>query len=173
MKKLIYTIPALILFIGIANAQVGIETTTVSAKAILDFPDNADGGILLPYVETVDSQSVAGTIIYDTSDGAVYYKDKANIWVELSEAPKDASNKTSHEASLYTNTNADGAVISNTGTIATTKGVLVLESMDRALALPKVNGVENLQSPKAGTICYDTTRKSLAIFNGEKWILRN
>jgi hypothetical protein len=49
-------------------------------------------------------------------------------------------------------------------------GVLVLESSDKALLLPKVSDVAtNLVNPEAGTIVYDTLRKKLAVYNGLTW----
>ncbi len=49
-------------------------------------------------------------------------------------------------------------------------GVLVLESSDKALILPKVTNPHlNMKSPTIGAMCYDTTSKSIAIFNGKEW----
>ncbi|MGI9526142.1 MAG: hypothetical protein ACR2MS_03410 [Weeksellaceae bacterium] len=174
MKKFIYTITALVAFTLSVNAQVGIETEDVSDKAILDFPDNANGGILLPYVADPSTAGTeSGTLLYNATEGAVYVNDNTATWVPLTETPVDASNIATHDVSTYPELNSEGVVISNINAAPSATGVLVLDSNDRALALPKVAGVENIQSPKAGMICYDTTRKALAIFNGENWILRN
>ncbi|MXV39402.1 hypothetical protein GO491_12095 [Flavobacteriaceae bacterium Ap0902] len=179
MKKFIYTITALLAFAISANAQVGIETEDVSAKAILDFPGDgvstyADGGILLPYVaDPATAGSESGTLIYNATDGAVYVQDNANSWVAITGVPSDVNNIASHDVAQFGENSAEGAVINNTGIDATATGVLVLETADRALALPKINGVETLESPKAGMMVYDVKRKALAIFNGEVWTLRN
>ena len=49
-------------------------------------------------------------------------------------------------------------------------GVLVLESADKALVLPKISNPHlNVKSPYAGMMCYDTIRQALAIFDGTVW----
>ncbi|MFB9078942.1 hypothetical protein ACFFLS_10415 [Flavobacterium procerum] len=49
-------------------------------------------------------------------------------------------------------------------------GVLVLESSNKALILPKVVSPHlNIIKPMAGTICYDTVKKLLCVYNGTEW----
>ncbi|WP_148043492.1 hypothetical protein [Chryseobacterium sp. G0240] len=49
-------------------------------------------------------------------------------------------------------------------------GVLVLESANKALILPKVAAPHlNVKNPYPGMICYDTASKSMAVFDGLKW----
>ncbi|NML72171.1 hypothetical protein HHL23_20615 [Chryseobacterium sp. RP-3-3] len=50
------------------------------------------------------------------------------------------------------------------------QGVLMLESTSKALVLPKVNHpVTSMKSTIAGTMCYDTVSKTIAVFDGVKW----
>ncbi|MNG09522.1 hypothetical protein D3C84_929420 [compost metagenome] len=49
-------------------------------------------------------------------------------------------------------------------------GVLVLESADKALVLPKVNNPHiTVKSPYTGMMCYDLNKKAVAIFDGVVW----
>ena len=50
------------------------------------------------------------------------------------------------------------------------KGILVLESTDKAMVLPRVNDVVNdIISPYPGLMCYDITSKTIAFFDGKVW----
>lgn len=49
-------------------------------------------------------------------------------------------------------------------------GVLVLESADKAMVLPRVASPHlNVKSPYPGMMCYDTDSKTLAVFDGTVW----
>ena len=49
-------------------------------------------------------------------------------------------------------------------------GVLVLESSNKALVLPKIENPHlNVKSPYPGMMCYDTARKAMAVFDGIVW----
>lgn len=86
-----------------------------------------------------------------------------NLWVDLS----DAGSLTG----IIPNTSFEqgGGVIIGAAS-SSAQGVLVLESANKALVLPKVNDpVANMKSPVAGTICYDTVSKTIAVFDGVTW----
>jgi len=52
----------------------------------------------------------------------------------------------------------------------TAPGVLVMESSNKALILPKVATPHlNVKNPYPGMICYDTVSKTMAVFDGLKW----
>jgi hypothetical protein len=54
--------------------------------------------------------------------------------------------------------------------ISNAKGVLVLESADKAMILPKItNPHTTVKNPYPGMMCYDLTSKSLAVFDGANW----
>lgn len=62
----------------------------------------------------------------------------------------------------------NGVIIGNSTSAAT--GVLILEATDKALALPQIASPQtNVKSPYPGMICYDTTTKTVAVFNGKVW----
>ncbi|RXM53793.1 MULTISPECIES: hypothetical protein [unclassified Chryseobacterium] len=152
------------LFSGFVSAQVGIGKEMVDGDGILDFALNTTNGIMLPIVETLPNDAVAGTILMDKNDKIVKMKD-SSAWVELSDAGSI------NNATFNTSTEVPGpnrVIIGNSTTNA--PGVLVLESTDKALILPKIADPHiNVKSPYPGMICYDTVSKTMAVFDGLKW----
>ena len=65
-------------------SQVGIETTSLHADAILDFPTGQNKGIILPMVESLPTGSGAtnGTFLIDRTDGRVKVKQNG-VWLNL------------------------------------------------------------------------------------------
>lgn len=179
MNKIILSIAALIAFTLTANAQqgVGIEIDfdnggTIGESALLDFPDSATKGILLPNTtNTNDAGATPGTILFDLTDDKVKYHDNTG-WKDMT-----ASSSTDITAAYDLAANAElsskGVKIEDGSLNETLDGALSLSSSTRALALPKVNGVEHLPGPKAGMMCFDTSRNSLAVFNGKVWTFWN
>ncbi|APD08016.1 hypothetical protein UJ101_02517 [Flavobacteriaceae bacterium UJ101] len=161
-SKLLRTL-CLVLFFQQAFAQVGIEKASVDGDGILDFPENTTKGIILPRVSSI-SGAVNGTLIFDTSDNKV----KVNNGTDWEELTTDTG-----AARVYENTVRE--VATNQGVIlgsdtSSAPGVLVLESTDKALILPKiVEPHKNVVNPEPGMICYDVTNNTLSIFNGKTW----
>lgn len=149
-------------------SQVGIGTTTISHNAILEF-GSENKGIILPWVTSAAAVVTpsGGTLIFDCNDKKVkYYNNNSTSWVDLSieSGAVDTSNQDSFsEQAIHFK-----AVIGNPNT--TKKGVLILDTTDKALVLPKIDDVTlNFPNPEAGTIVYDTSRKKMAVFNGLVW----
>lgn len=167
MKK--YILTSLVLFAAIAaNGQVAIGKENINGSStILDFYDGADNfrGIILPAVESAPTDLTAannGTFLFDTSDNKVKMFEN-EIWVELS----DEGDSTAIPVNTSDET-GDGVIIGSETTDA--DGVLVLESADKAMILPKIaNPHTTVKSPYPGMMCYDTVSKTLAVFNGEVW----
>ncbi|AZA80129.1 hypothetical protein EG347_02335 [Chryseobacterium sp. G0186] len=162
MKK-VFTI-IMMLHAIVISAQIAIEKSQVDGDGLLDFPDNTTKGILLPIVETLPSDASPGTILMDKNDKIV----KMNVesaWVPLS----DAGSIT--EAVFNTNAEIPGQNRVVMGAATTNApGVLVLESSDKALVLPKIAAPHlNVKNPYPGMICYDTVSKTMAVFDGLKW----
>lgn len=162
MKKIIITT---VIFAGFSclTAQVGMGKASVDGDAILDFP-LSNTGIILPIVEALPTGTAAsnGTFLLDKTDNTVKMREN-DLWVPLS----DAGSLTG----TMPNTSAEqgGGIIIGAPT-SPAQGVLVLESANKALVLPKVNDpVTSMKSPIAGTICYDTVSKTMAVFDGVKW----
>lgn len=163
MKKIFLTIIAFN-FCFYLNAQVAIGKSSVDGSGILDFPTGTTNGILLPIVETLPAASAAqnGTFLMDKNDLKIKMCENAT-WVELSDAGSITSVAFNTSAEV-----GDGVIIGATS--STVDGILVLESTNKALILPHVASPEtNVKSPHAGMLVYDSTSKSVAVFDGLKW----
>lgn len=163
-------------FAGVTlNAQTAIEMRTPSsASAVLDFARGTTKGIVLPAVETMPATPANGTFLFDKTAQAIKMYQNGT-WMLLSgtgdntkvapySGTVDNGRQTiigSRTTKVYNGTAfVDGAV----------DGVLVLESSNKALVLPHVSNPHlNIKSPLAGTMCYDTDRKALAVFDGKVW----
>lgn len=162
----------LLLMLGLALttfAQIGIETIEVHASAVLDFPTGQNKGIILPMVETLPSTNlVNGTFVFDKADGIVKIRQN-NAWVNLT---KGGFNLTGSAYDLNSTAEIGNGVIigSSNPSSVTTNGVLVLESTNKGLMLPKVADPHlNVKSPYPGFMCYDTAKKAVAFFDGTGW----
>lgn len=166
MKKILILIT--IAIFPFHKSQVAIGKETVDGNStILDFKE-ADNwfGIILPAVLEASAtltENNNGTFLFDKTDQKVKMYEN-NKWVMLSHAKGSSAaiaNNTSDEA-------GKGAIIGASTTAA--KGVLVLESDNKAVILPKVFRPDiNVRSPYPGMICYDTFNKMIAVFDGSVW----
>lgn len=144
------------------NAQVAIGKTSNSTSAILDFATGTTNGIILPTVTSLPTSPANGTFLVDRSDLKVKMRQN-NTWVDLSGAG-DLSKITQNTSAEIGN----GVIIGSS--TSTANGVLVLEAVDKALVLPKITSPQtSVKSPYPGMICYDTTSKSVAVFDGKVW----
>lgn len=181
MKKSIYTLIFCVLATT-ASAQVSIggKQSVEGTTTILDFNSDTDGkksdgtenslGIILPAVENTtntlaaDTSQNNGTFLFDSSDKKVKMYEN-ETWVALSEAGDNTQitvNNTKESSK------DQGAIIGSPSSSA--KGVLVLESADKAMILPRIaNPHTTVKSPYPGMMCYDTVSKTLAVFNGSVW----
>ncbi|MDV7699289.1 hypothetical protein N6B72_20405 [Chryseobacterium soli] len=162
MKKIII---ATVIFAGFSclTAQVGMGKASVDGDAILDFP-LSNTGIILPMVDALPTGSAAsnGTFLLDKTDLKIKMREN-DLWVALSDAGSLTGTMPNASAEQ-----GGGVIIGAASSSA--QGVLVLESASKALVLPKVNDpVTNMKSPIAGTMCYDTVSKTVAVFDGVKW----
>ncbi len=169
MNKIIYSIAFFSLLIY-TNAQVTIgKEDTNGTSALLDFYDSADNfrGIILPAVESApDAENLTvannGTFLFDKSDKKLKMFETGD-WKDLSDQGDDAS-----IISNVSDETGEGVIIGADTTDA--EGVLVLESADKALILPRIaNPHTTVKSPYPGMMCYDTVSKSLAVFDGNVW----
>lgn len=161
MKKLILTLSLIISGLSI-NAQVAIGKTTVDGDGLLDFASGTTNGIILPIVETLPVSAANGTILMDSNDATIKMRENG-VWVEIS-GRGNLSNVIENESAEL----GEGVVIG--AETSSVEGVLVLESSNKALILPKVNSPHlNVKSPYPGMMCYDLTSKSIAVFDGARW----
>lgn len=149
-----------------AQSQTAIEKKTADGSAVLDFATGTTKGIILPAVETLPATPANGTFLFDKVAKIVkMYQNGA--WVNLSGVGEIAGTV---PVAPYSGTvdNGKQTVIGSRSTTA--DGVLVLESADKALVLPKISNPHlNVKSPYPGMMCYDTNRKALAVFDGLVW----
>lgn len=163
MKKVVLTV-IVFNFCLYATAQVAIAKASVDGSGVLDFPNGTTNGIILPIVETLPTASATqnGTFLMDKNDLKLKMCQNAT-WVDLSDAGSISGVTFNTSAEV-----ANGVVIG--AQTASASGVLVLESTTKALILPHVPSPEiNVKSPHAGMLVYDSTSKSVAIFDGLKW----
>lgn len=162
-KNIILLIIVLVLGCINTNAQTVIGKKTADGDAVLDFASGTTRGVILPAVETLPATPANGTFLLDKNDSTIkMYED--GVWVALS-----ASGNT--DAVVDYSGTVDNGKQTVIGALETTvDGVLVLESPDKALVLPKIADPHlNVKSPYPGMICYDTTKKAMAVFNGGVW----
>ncbi|WP_228431919.1 hypothetical protein [Chryseobacterium shigense] len=163
--KNISTVAVLFIFNSI-YAQVAIGKETVDGNStLLDFNNTAANtkGLILPATQGIPAGSPAnGTFIFDTFDDQVKVYEN-NTWKALS----DIGNGSAIVANTSDET-GNGVVM---GTQAgSADGILVLESPDKAMILPKISSPHlNVKNPYPGMICYDTASKTFAVFDGTFW----
>ena len=149
-----------------ARAQTAIDKNTADGSSVLDFAAGTTKGIILPAVETLPATPANGTFLFDKVAKIVkMYQNGA--WVNLSGVGNIAGTV---PIAPYSGTvdNGKQTVIGSKST--TVDGVLVLESPNKALVLPKISNPHlNVKSPYPGMMCYDTNRKALAVFDGNVW----
>lgn len=180
MKKSIYSI----IFCSIASVafgqvSIGGNQSVNGNSTILDFAggtatessaDQAttnEKGIILPAVgsspTTLDANN-NGTFLFDRNLKMVRMFENGS-WVNLSDAVGNDIPSTMVNAS---NEVGKGVIIGAQSSSA--KGVLVLESTNKAMILPHIkNPHTTVKSPYPGMMCYDTVSNSLAVYDGTRW----
>lgn len=166
MKSYLYSILFIVLAMNETNAQVIIatekNTVNTTESTLIQFEDNNSKGIILPANTSKTNKITNGTFIFDQIDSKVKMYENNN-WIDLS----DTGDKSTIIINSSTD-NGDGVIIGAEKSDA--DGVLVLESNDKALVLPRIdNAVTDIISPYPGLICYDKTSKTIAIFDGKVW----
>ncbi|SIT00633.1 hypothetical protein [Chryseobacterium gambrini] len=162
--KLSFLILSFFIF-STANAQIGIGKSTVTGSGILDFPTGTTKGIILPQVQDNSGMTnvSGGTFVFDGATSKVKYYN-GTAWVDLTD--QAGASKT---LLAGTEQNRTSGVIIGAATSAA-RGVLVLESSNKALILPKVvDPATNVKSPSAGMMCYDPVAKLVCFYNGSNW----
>lgn len=158
-------IAALIVF-NSSFAQIAIGKQTIDGgSTVLDF-DNVPGNtksLILPATSGFSTGSLAnGTFIFDVTDNKVKVYEN-DVWKSLSDAGNSSAVVVNNSAET-----GKGVIMGDSTSPA--DGVLVLESQNKAMILPKIAAPHlNVKNPYPGMICYDTTSKTLAVFDGLVW----
>lgn len=174
MKK--YIIPIFFVF-EFCNGQItiGKSNSTLSptnASVSLELGDATGGakGIVLPWVTSaagVTPTPVPGTLIYDSFDKKIKYRNTTTSWFDLS-AGAYAPPSTVGVADANTEQPVAKAII---GSVTTdpASGILVLSDTNKAMILPRVSSYESIVNPSPGMMVYVTTTNQLAVYNGLEW----
>ncbi|WP_410698994.1 hypothetical protein [Chryseobacterium sp. SIMBA_028] len=169
-KSLIMTIT---LFTAFAvKSQVAIGKQTVSNTSVsVEFANNENRGLILPYVENKSNIIQEGTIIYDTTDYKVKYLKNNGQWVNLSEDDGTMATIGTVDLSVQGTDKTENTGAKTTiGIPGATNGIFVLEALDKAMILPKVTSPHlNIIDPAPGMMVYDTVKKQLVVYNGKMW----
>lgn len=168
MNKIIISIGLLLIF-AYTYAQVGIETTTVRGKGLMDFPETATKGMILPKnTNTANSGSESGSLAFNVQEQRVEYRADEG-WVPLTN--QSTTVIASDIVAASKSEVGSGVILSNhaipDGVVPL--GVLELKSNDTALILPTVTTSSNLPAGEAGMICYIKDVKAVAVYNGSQW----
>ncbi|MDP9962089.1 hypothetical protein [Chryseobacterium lathyri] len=147
-------------------AQVAIGKETIDGRStILDFNNTSTNtkGLILPATQGLPVGIPAnGTFVFDRLDNKVKMYEN-NTWKALSDVGNSAAVITNGSDET-----GNGVVIGTQDGSA--EGVLVLESSDKAMILPKISSPHlNVKNPYPGMICYDTVSKTFAVFDGTVW----
>lgn len=160
------SIAAALMVFNSVFAQVAIGKQTVDGNStVLDF-DNVPGntkGLILPAISGFPTGTlVNGTMIFDITDNKVKVYEN-DTWKSLSDAGNSSTVVANNSAE-----SGKGVIMGDA--VSTADGVLVLESQNKAMILPKITTPHlSVKNPYPGMICYDTTSKTLAIFDGSVW----
>lgn len=155
------------------KAQISIGKSAITNASVLMEFDNAlanKKGIILSTVDNVTNAlgtvpaANNGTFLFDRSDDRVKRYEN-NAWINLSDPGSET--KITPNTSAET-TATQGAIIG--AATSNAKGVLVLEVSNKALVLPWIRDPHlTVLNPYPGMMCYDTTSRTLAVFDGTVW----
>lgn len=164
-------------FLAQISAQVIIsgESTSntgnfLSTSVLLQFSNNTNKGLILPWTNGDVTDPLNGTIIFNTVSKKVKVYVN-NSWLDYS---NEASTNNAIDTSLQTDPkypdNSSAGVVIGSNASTNPRGILVLESSDKAMVLPKVpNPHLNIVNPAPGMIVFDTVKELLCIYNGTQW----
>ena len=147
------------------KSQILIGKDRDQGSVLIDFEENTTNGIVLPHVDNVEEMqdNTPGTILFDRYSRKVKYFD-GEKWVSMN---RDEG-KNLLDENLLEVVEKQGVIVGDKTSDA--KGVLILESENKALVLPKIeNPAKNVPSPYPGMICLDSISNNLYIFNGLVW----
>lgn len=172
---------------GTAYSQVMINsdadtaiTETSSESVLVEFGNDNNKGIILPYVETMPDSAVGGTLVFDVTAENEYrikVKNQNTGWTDLSGVSGYTTTVESEVKSPQASPFADAATAKTVigSDTSSADGILVLESETQAMVLPKVTNVDNIPSPSPGMMVFvtgtasDGSGQRLAFFNGTTW----
>lgn len=172
MKKLSAIVSMLFSTLLFSQVVIGgsVGTATNQNGVLLDFAQDGNKGILLPYTEGEPANATGGTIIFDVSPNVnkIKVKNQSAGWRDLSIISGENANVdlTPQPASLTDKPLASTSIGSSSPSV---DGVLVLDSTTKAMVLPVVNSYKDIVGPSAGMMVFENSTKRLAVYNGTVW----
>lgn len=166
----------------IMGDAIGTAPAGQKVSVLLEFAIGQNKGIILPYVRTMPTGTglAEGTIVLDATNQAAarvkYYNGVttggATGWVDLSfghDANISSSMTLQPNALAVTEDPAAKVIIG--ADVSTADGVLVLESLTKAMILPTVSDTNNIPDPAPGLMVFinKAGAKRLAVYNGGGW----
>ncbi|WP_262152775.1 hypothetical protein [Chryseobacterium foetidum] len=166
----------------IMGDAIGTAPAGQKVSVLLEFATGQNKGIILPYVRTMPTGTglAEGTIVLDATNQAAarvkYYNGVttggATGWVDLSfghDANISSSMTLQPNALAVTEDPAAKVIIG--ADVSTADGVLVLESLTKAMILPIVSDTNNIPDPAPGLMVFinKAGAKRLAVYNGGGW----
>lgn len=156
-----------------AQVVIGETNTLINNKAILSFTTR-NSGIILPIVDNNTSIThTPGTLLYNLAERQVQMLTDTG-WLSLTGGavtPEVDILAGNPNYSSYTENATDQGMIIGAES-STSKGLLILESDDKTLILPRVDlPYEKIYNPHPGTMVYGEKdgKTYLYIFNGKEW----
>ncbi len=162
MKNIIVIIS--LFFSSSLFSQVAMGKESVDGSAILDFAENTNKALILPWTNSSVVPEV-GALTYN-SDSKKIELFNGSAWQDLSvkEGSVDLT-----EIQDFIDINGTGLIIGNEST-SLPNGVLILNNNSKALVLPKnIQPWTSIKNPEPGTVSYDPTEKVICFFNGTEW----
>lgn len=180
MKKIVIILTLTSSLFTFSQVRIGKSSAInfSSDSVLLEFGDTGDKGIILPYVETLPTTAVGGTLVFDATANGEYkvkVKNQNADWTDFSVqsgySTKVATTVKDTQATPLTDA-ADAKVIIGANS-STADGVLVLESADKAMILPLVDSFTAIKNPSPGMMAFlkgaTIDKHRLIFFNGQNW----
>ena len=180
MKKIFLTLTIAVASTMSSQVIIGDDVGTAANKTsvLLEFAANQNKGLILPYVTTLPSGAgfVEGTIVLDATNASqarvkFYNANTApgtNGWTDLSGQDGDVTDALTNQPAIGENAESKAIIGANA---SSAEGVLVLESISKAMILPHVESTDDVPKPAPGMMVFisKSGAKRLAVFNGTKW----
>ncbi len=149
---------------SVVHAQVIIGGSTVSesqTSSLLEFTSGSGRAIFIHPANLPLCQSATqGAIAFNNSNGSINFCN-GTTWATTTGGTTGAT---------VPSTESGKGVIIGSDT-STQKGALILESLSKALIMPKIaHGQLNIKTLKAGLLFYDTATKRINFYNGNFWV---
>ncbi|MBO4233759.1 hypothetical protein FO675_05510 [Riemerella anatipestifer] len=181
MKKIIYITTVIVSSLSL-KAQVNIGAGNLNggsteSSVLLEFNNLERKGVILPWVNSVSEANLVdntaspnGTFVLDRDDK--YVKAKINnTWQNLNYLANNTNIIPVNTIDANKTERVEAQVIIGSPN-SSAKGILVLESIAKAMVLPKFRNVhKSIVNPAPGMVVFDDTpgKEQICVYNGTEW----